>query len=66
VWLDGVDTGLTTPTIVVPVAVGDHVVELRDTDGTRVATRSIHIAQGQTLHLLLGGSNTRQPERRAR
>jgi tRNA A-37 threonylcarbamoyl transferase component Bud32 len=58
VWLDGVDTGLTTPTIVVPVAAGDHVVELRDTNGVSAVKRSIHIAQGETLHLLLGGSVT--------
>jgi serine/threonine protein kinase len=52
VWLDGHDTGFTTPTLGLRVATGEHVVEVRDDSGAR-ATARINVTQGQTLHLTL-------------
>ncbi len=51
VWLDGVPTGLTTPTLGFHVATGDHTVELRTASGDRSLPRKVHVAQGQTLRL---------------
>jgi serine/threonine-protein kinase len=51
VWLDGIDTGYTTPTLGLHVGVGNHVVEVRD--GSRRASAKIHVKQGQTVRLLL-------------
>jgi len=51
VWLDGVDSGYTTPTLGLHVAAGTHVVEVRD--GSRRAATRINVKQGQTVRLLL-------------
>lgn len=51
VWIDGVNTGYTTPTLGLHVGVGTHVVEVRD--GSRRATTRISVKQGQTVRLLL-------------
>jgi serine/threonine-protein kinase len=55
VWLDGVPTGLTTPTLGFHVATGDHVLELRAPAGVdeRSPPKKIHIAQGQTLRVTM-------------
>jgi tRNA A-37 threonylcarbamoyl transferase component Bud32 len=57
VWLDGVDTGYTTPTLGIHVPLGEHVIEVRDGAGHR-AQAKVQVQQGQTLRLLLspGGS----------
>jgi hypothetical protein len=52
VWLDGVDTGYATPTLGLRVATGSHVVEVRN--GQSTARAKVEVAQGQTVHLLLG------------
>jgi serine/threonine protein kinase len=52
VWIDGVDTGYTTPTLGIFVPVGTHTVEVRDGAGGAVSAK-IKVAQGQTLRLLL-------------
>jgi tRNA A-37 threonylcarbamoyl transferase component Bud32 len=51
VWVDGVATGLTTPTLGFHVTVGDHVVELRAPSGERSAPRKVRVQRGQTLRL---------------
>ena len=53
VWIDGAPTGFTTPTIGIRVTVGDHVVELRDGHGNRVAQTRVRMHQGDTHHLTL-------------
>jgi serine/threonine-protein kinase len=53
VWVDGVSTGLTTPTLGFHVAAGDHVIELRAASGDRSVPRKVHIERGQTLRLSL-------------
>jgi hypothetical protein len=60
VWLDGVFTGLTTPTIGIDVAAGPHLVELRDAAGARSAPRSVAVRQGETVRveLLAPGGHT--------
>jgi serine/threonine-protein kinase len=55
VWLDGIDTGYTTPTLGIHLRVGEHVVEVRDGSGRR-ATTKINVQQGQTIRLLLSPS----------
>jgi serine/threonine-protein kinase len=52
VWLDGVDTGYTTPTLGIHVPLGEHTVEVRDGTGRRAVAR-VAVAQGQTIRLLL-------------
>jgi hypothetical protein len=54
VYLDGVDTGYTTPTLGMYVPVGEHTVEVRD--GSQSAATRVKVAQGQTLRLLLSPS----------
>ena len=52
VWIDGRDTGFTTPTILLPLALGPHRVEVRMPDGSG-ANRRINIHRGETLRLML-------------
>jgi hypothetical protein len=52
VWLDGVDTGYTTPTLGIHLNAGIHTVEVRDNAQGRAATK-VKILQGQTVRLLL-------------
>jgi tRNA A-37 threonylcarbamoyl transferase component Bud32 len=52
VWIDGVDTGYTTPTLGIHVPLGEHTVEVRDGAGHKAAAR-VHTVQGQTVRLLL-------------
>jgi hypothetical protein len=52
VWLDGVDTGYTTPTLGIHVPLGEHVIEVRDGAAHRAQTK-VQVQQGQTIRLLL-------------
>jgi serine/threonine-protein kinase len=52
VWIDGVDTGYTTPTLGIHVALGEHMVEVRDGAGHKALSK-VNVTQGQTLRLLL-------------
>jgi PEGA domain len=52
VWIDGVDTGYTTPTLGIHVPLGEHMVEVRDGAGHK-ATSKVNVTQGQTYRLLL-------------
>ena len=52
VYIDGVDTGFTTPTLGIHVPVGEHVVELKDGANAHMITR-VRIRQGQTARVLL-------------
>jgi tRNA A-37 threonylcarbamoyl transferase component Bud32 len=54
VYLDGVDTSYTTPTIGLHIAAGEHTVEVRD--GTARASTHIKLEKGQTLRVLLSPS----------
>jgi hypothetical protein len=53
VWIDGLNTGYTTPTLGIQVHVGRHTVELRDGIGGRSPPTTITVAQGQTVRLML-------------
>jgi hypothetical protein len=55
VWIDGVDTGYTTPTLGIHVPLGDHVVEVRDGAGHKAASK-VTVTQGQTIRMLLSPS----------
>jgi hypothetical protein len=57
VWIDGIDTGYTTPTLGLRVTPGDHHIEVHD--GAAHASTVVKLSQGQTLRLLL--SPTRMP-----
>ena len=52
VWIDGVDTGYTTPTLGIHEPLGEHVVEVRDGAGHKAASKVL-LTQGQTVRLLL-------------
>jgi serine/threonine-protein kinase len=52
VWIDGVDSGYTTPTLGIHVSVGFHTIEVRDA-GNASSSKRVKIEQGQTLRLLL-------------
>jgi tRNA A-37 threonylcarbamoyl transferase component Bud32 len=54
VWIDGLNTGYTTPTLGIQVPLGKHLVELRDGNGGKGATTTVTVGQGQTVRLLLG------------
>jgi tRNA A-37 threonylcarbamoyl transferase component Bud32 len=53
VWVDGVSTGLTTPTLGFHVPVGEHAVELRGPGGERSAVRTVKVGRGQTVRVSL-------------
>ena len=53
VWLDGVATGLTTPTLGFRVAAGAHVVELRGASGERSPSKKVRVERGHTQRLSL-------------
>jgi hypothetical protein len=58
VWVDGVSTGMNTPTLGFRVGEGEHVIELRAPSGEKSAPKHIKLARGQTLRLsmsLAGG-----------
>jgi hypothetical protein len=51
VWVDGVDTGYTTPTLGMHLRPGEHRIEVHE--GNAQATMVVNLVQGQTLRLLL-------------
>jgi tRNA A-37 threonylcarbamoyl transferase component Bud32 len=61
VWIDGLNTGYTTPTLGIQVGVGKHLVELRDGNGQKGQSSTILMGQGQTVRLLLGISTGGPP-----
>jgi len=54
VWIDGLNTGYTTPTLGIQLPVGKHTVELRDGSGGRGQSTVVNLGQGQTVRILLG------------
>ncbi|MGZ3428287.1 MAG: serine/threonine protein kinase, partial [Polyangia bacterium] len=52
VWIDGVDTGYTTPTLGIHEPLGEHVVEVRDGAGHKASSKVL-LTQGQAIRLLL-------------
>jgi hypothetical protein len=58
VWVDGIDTGYTTPTLMMEVNAGEHTVELRDSNGVRATATKVLVRQGETKRLTLGASST--------
>jgi len=61
VWVDGVPTGLTTPTLGFRVATGDHTIELRAPSGERSAVKKVRVTQGQTLRLSMAIDGKKTP-----
>ena len=61
VWIDGVYTGYTTPTLGIEVAVGEHTVEVRDGTGNASQPVKVAVARGQTLRVLLGPASKGRP-----
>jgi serine/threonine protein kinase len=55
VWVDGIDTGYTTPTLGMHLPVGDHIVEVRDGAGHKASSK-INLVQGETRRILLSPS----------
>ncbi len=53
VWIDGVDSGHSTPTIAIRMPVGEHRVELRDSAGGRSQIATVTVQAGVTERLLL-------------
>jgi serine/threonine-protein kinase len=53
VWLDGGDTGFSTPSLAMRVPAGAHLVELRDAVGRLLATERIELRRGETRRLTL-------------
>jgi serine/threonine-protein kinase len=54
VWIDGLNSGYTTPTLAIEIGIGAHTVEVRDASGHRSEAVKINVEQGQTVRLLLG------------
>jgi hypothetical protein len=54
VWIDGAWSGFMTPTMPMRVLPGKHLVELRDSDGNRLAGSTVKIVRGETRRLFLG------------
>jgi tRNA A-37 threonylcarbamoyl transferase component Bud32 len=59
VWLDGVNTGYTTPTLGIEVPVGTHTVEVHDGAGNKSQLTKVTVQRGQTVRLLLGATPPR-------
>jgi tRNA A-37 threonylcarbamoyl transferase component Bud32 len=59
VWVDGIDTGYTTPTLGIRITPGDHQIEVRD--GSSRASATVHLSQGQTTRLLLSPAGAKAP-----
>jgi hypothetical protein len=53
VYIDGAPTGFFAPTVGMPIAIGAHTVELRDSDGAVRAQRSVSIKRGEVVHVAL-------------
>jgi hypothetical protein len=63
VWIDGVPTGLTTPTLGFRVAIGEHTVELRAAAPAteHSVVKKIKVVQGQTLRLSMAIDGKKTP-----
>jgi serine/threonine protein kinase len=65
VWIDGANSGYTTPTLGIEISTGAHTIEVRDASGHRSEAVKINVEQGQTVRLLLGARantpNTPEP-----
>jgi serine/threonine-protein kinase len=61
VWIDGLNTGYTTPTLGIQVVAGKHTVELRDGTGGKGQSTTVTVGQGQTVRLLLAAPGTPEP-----
>ncbi len=59
VFLDGIDTGLLTPTIGIRIRPGRHEIALRDASGQRGPTAQLDVKQGETRHLTLDFTDAR-------
>jgi tRNA A-37 threonylcarbamoyl transferase component Bud32 len=59
VWIDGVDSGYTTPTLGIHVSVGEHLVEVRDAGNARLSAK-VKIEQGEVRRLLLTPTGAKQ------
>ena len=55
VFIDGIDTGYTTPTLGIHEPLGEHVVEVRDGAGHKASWKGM-LSQGQTIRLWLSPS----------
>jgi serine/threonine-protein kinase len=53
VWVDGVDTGLVTPTLGIRVKPGRHEIALTDASGQRGPSAQVEVQKGETRHLML-------------
>jgi serine/threonine-protein kinase len=53
VWVDGISTGLNTPTLGFRTVEGEHVVELRTASGEKSLPKKVKVVRGQTLRLTL-------------
>jgi eukaryotic-like serine/threonine-protein kinase len=53
VWVDGLNTGYTVPTLAIQVPVGRHTVELRDGSGARGPRMTVDVLRGQTVRVLI-------------
>jgi hypothetical protein len=53
VFVDGIDTGLLTPTIPFYLPAGPHTVELRDDAGGKLVSAKVEVHRGTTAHLNL-------------
>jgi PEGA domain len=62
VWIDGLNTGYTTPTLGIQLPVGKHTVELRDGAGGKGQSNVVTLGQGQTVRILLGSTATAQKD----
>jgi hypothetical protein len=56
VWVDGADTSLLAPTSPIPIAVGDHLVQLRDNGIIRAVAR-VKVRRGEIAHVSLDPEN---------
>ena len=53
IYVDGIDTGLTSPAVGLRVDPGRHTLELRDSSGATSRPTTITIKAGETLHVVM-------------
>jgi len=53
VWIDGAETGFSTPTLGLLVPLGRHIVEIRDSTGRRSRPARVDVGQGTVVRLSL-------------
>ena len=59
-YIDEGDSGLITPTVGIPIAVGEHLIELRNSNGDVGASTRVKIEKGQTAHIVLDFSSPKR------